>query len=48
MHKLRLCNRLLAVVLLALGARLLVSGFTPAVGVSLLVIGVLLLASLSC
>ncbi len=43
--RLRLCSRLLAVALLALGARALVSGLTLAVGLTAAAIVVLLLAS---
>ena len=46
MHRLRLCNRLLAMVLLALAARALVSGVTPAVGWSTVIIALLLVVSL--
>lgn len=45
MSRLRLCNRILTVVLLALAARALLSGFTPAVELTAMMIAVLLLAS---
>jgi len=46
MRRLRVGNRLLAAVLLALGARLVVSGLTFASGLSCAVVGALLLMSL--
>ncbi len=45
MNRLRVCNRLLVVVLMALSARALVSGLTITVGLSAAIIMVLLLAS---
>jgi hypothetical protein len=45
MSRLRLCNRILTVVLLALVARALLSGFTPAVELTATMIAVLLFAS---
>jgi hypothetical protein len=46
MNRLRICSRLLTMVLLALVVRALVSGVTPAVGWSAAIIALLLLASL--
>ncbi len=45
MSRLRLCNRILTVVLLALAARGLLSGFTPAVELTATMIALLLLGS---
>jgi hypothetical protein len=47
MRQLNLCTRLLATVLVALGARLVISGPTPVTALSAAILALLLLAALS-